>query len=465
MSSEIQFGDLEHNEPQVAVRPDRDGQFCIAQVGQVGEMQDDELPIFVDLDVMRDMEAHAISNTRVELGGVMLGRQCVDSDGKPFVTITNSLRAEHYQATRGSFKFTHETWNQITNQRNQFQPDLEMVGWYHTHPGWTVFLSPMDLFICNNFFNRPLDVALVIDPCAQDRGWFQWDNTEHGKQTQRTGGFYLTTNRYRQAELLHFARLYNKEPEMNADPRYSGNPVGFNHQTPLTAMPNRSPILDLVLVGMLMSQLFFMGWMFWSMNSATNSPALPDPDDQTAQVDQTIEIESLKTALTILASQNGDPQLGETLASMESHRQQLEAGLDGQLARVELLTKEVDTAKAELNMATAQKSELKESLAATHLSLDEIKTERTELVDQLEKVADGKSIGGYSLEWLLGTAFITTLLGGLSGYILARNKNENDIIDGFDNQDRPDKLPDAAIEFESDSTSKSSVAANISGKD
>ena len=183
MSSEIQFGELEQNEPQQMVRPDRDAHFL---VGNVGDIEPGQLPIFVDLDALRDMEARAQVNTRVELGGVMLGKQCIDAQGQPFVLVTDTLRAEHYEATRGSFKFTHDTWQQISRQRARFHPDLEMVGWYHTHPGWTVFLSPMDLFICNNFFNRPLDVALVIDPCNDDRGWFQWN--EEG-QTEQTGGF------------------------------------------------------------------------------------------------------------------------------------------------------------------------------------------------------------------------------------------------------------------------------------
>ncbi len=149
MSSDIQFGDLEESEPQRALRPDQDGHFVVAQIGDVS---DEELQIYVDLDVMRDMEAHARSNTRVELGGVMLGYQSVDDQGRPFVVITDCLRALHYEATKGSFKFTHDTWSQITRERDEFKPDLEMVGWYHTHPGWSVFLSGMDLFICNNFF-------------------------------------------------------------------------------------------------------------------------------------------------------------------------------------------------------------------------------------------------------------------------------------------------------------------------
>ena len=127
MSSEIQFGDLEQSQPQRALRPDQDAHFATCPVATV---KDDELLIFVDLDVMRDMEAHALGNTQVELGGVMLGRQSIDDQGRPFVTITDSLRAEHYEATKGSFKFTHETWSQISRQREKFRPDLEMVGWY-----------------------------------------------------------------------------------------------------------------------------------------------------------------------------------------------------------------------------------------------------------------------------------------------------------------------------------------------
>ena len=91
-----------------------------------GEPREDELPIFVDLDVLADMEQHALSDTSVELGGVLLGGRYVDADGRPFVVITESLRATHYESTKGSFKFTHETWSAITRQRQRFGAELQM---------------------------------------------------------------------------------------------------------------------------------------------------------------------------------------------------------------------------------------------------------------------------------------------------------------------------------------------------
>ena len=39
-----------------------------------------------------------------------------------------------------------------------------IVGWYHTHPGFGIFLSGMDLFIQDHFFNLPWQVAFVYDP-------------------------------------------------------------------------------------------------------------------------------------------------------------------------------------------------------------------------------------------------------------------------------------------------------------
>jgi proteasome lid subunit RPN8/RPN11 len=50
-----------------------------------------------------------------------------------------------------------------------------IVGWYHTHPGFGIFLSGMDQFIHQNFFIQLWHVALVLDPVARRSGFFCWD--------------------------------------------------------------------------------------------------------------------------------------------------------------------------------------------------------------------------------------------------------------------------------------------------
>ncbi|MFT5300391.1 MAG: proteasome lid subunit RPN8/RPN11 [Mariniblastus sp.] len=439
MSSDIQFGDLEEAEPQRDLRPDQDAHFATTMVGEIG---DDELLIFVDLDVQRDMEAHALSNTRVELGGVMLGRQSIDDEGRPFVVISDSLRAEHYEATKGSFKFTHETWSQITRQRDEFRPDLEMVGWYHTHPGWSVFLSGMDLFICNNFFNRPLDVALVIDPCEQDRGWFQWTE-ESNPKTQRTGGFVLTTGRFRQLELDQFARIYNKDPLMNMDPRYSGSAVS-GAQPSVTVMENRKPVFELAVVGMLMMQFLLFTVVAWEI--LTPSPLVDDKKDKatitklesaikqlTARREQSLREEALNDVLsTLVHAQTGDPNLVDKFMAMQTDRSMMVANLEGQMALADKLKFERNSVVAELDANAKTSAQLKSQLVTTRDSLAQATKRNQELEEgKLGEAGDeesdeegSKSVLGGSGKWIwLGlSGLAVALMGAALGFVVGKRE-------------------------------------------
>lgn len=265
---EIEFGDVQARPSLQRLRPDRDGQFAVVAIGTPGST---DLPIFVDLDVMRDMEAHALTNTDVELGGVLLGWQAKDETGRPFVQIVDSLRAEHYEATRGSFKFTHETWSEITRRRQKLHPELQLVGWYHTHPGWGVFLSEMDRFICDHFFAGSEDVALVIDPRQQTRGWFQW--TRPGT-TGQLRGWFLTAHRHRQRELDYYSRLYSGAPMPHFDPRYSEPPAGGTTTVQLLDRGNQLTLIGWLLLGAQTIALLLVAIRLLTLPA---SPATVDP--------------------------------------------------------------------------------------------------------------------------------------------------------------------------------------------
>ena len=70
MNDEIQFGEVEEAAPERALRPDENRHFAVAAYGEPVEH---DLPVFVDLDVLADMEGHAQSDMSVELGGVQCG--------------------------------------------------------------------------------------------------------------------------------------------------------------------------------------------------------------------------------------------------------------------------------------------------------------------------------------------------------------------------------------------------------
>lgn len=186
---EIVFDDVKYREPERRCRPDRDRRWATLAYEVPGPA---DLPVFLDRLTADAIERHALSDTSVELGGILLGKECLDeATGLPFVLVTRSLEAKHYENTQASFTYTHDSWEEITRERDRLYPDLDVVGWYHTHPDFGVFLSGHDLFIHHNFFSQPLQVAYVVDPIRQTRGFFQW----RGDGMDQVGGFYLFAGR------------------------------------------------------------------------------------------------------------------------------------------------------------------------------------------------------------------------------------------------------------------------------
>ena len=116
---------------------------------------------------------HAAEDTSVEICGVLVGAWERDSGG-PFVRISESVRGEAAASKFAEVTFTHETWAKINREMDTRFSHLAIVGWYHTHPDFGIFLSDRDRFIHEHFFANPGQVAHVIDPVRKTEGVFVW---------------------------------------------------------------------------------------------------------------------------------------------------------------------------------------------------------------------------------------------------------------------------------------------------
>ena len=144
------------------------------------EQRKPHVQVVVRQSVLNEIHRHGRSQTSVEVCGVLVGEVYRDTIG-PFVYVEASVRGEHAGNQMAQVTFTAETWNHIQAVLDRDHPHLRIVGWYHTHPGFGIFLSPMDLFIHENFFNHPEQLALVYDPLRGDEGVFLW---REGKPTR-----------------------------------------------------------------------------------------------------------------------------------------------------------------------------------------------------------------------------------------------------------------------------------------
>lgn len=116
---------------------------------------------------------HASENTSVEICGVLVGLWQTDDDG-PYASITQYIRCDGATQKFAEVTFTHDSWAQINKEMDSKYQDLRIIGWYHSHPNFGIFLSDRDGFIQQNFFSGAGQVAMVVDPVRKLEGIFAW---------------------------------------------------------------------------------------------------------------------------------------------------------------------------------------------------------------------------------------------------------------------------------------------------
>jgi proteasome lid subunit RPN8/RPN11 len=118
-------------------------------------------------ELLKKIEEHCFSRTDVEVGGFLLGVYNSQS-----ATVTHVLPAKHTAQGQTQLTFTHQSWDAVYAEMKEIGDDPQLVGWYHSHPNFGVFLSEYDEFIQTNFFGSDGQVTIVVDPVRGKRGWF-----------------------------------------------------------------------------------------------------------------------------------------------------------------------------------------------------------------------------------------------------------------------------------------------------
>ena len=105
-----------------------------------GEIESDDVKVYIKQDVYKALEKLASSDTTKELGSIILGDYCQEL-GKNNVIISNYVEAKYTDASASTLTFTHETWDYVHSEHERRYPDKKIIGWQHTHPNYGIFLS------------------------------------------------------------------------------------------------------------------------------------------------------------------------------------------------------------------------------------------------------------------------------------------------------------------------------------
>ncbi|GMQ77969.1 MAG: hypothetical protein BMS9Abin02_0461 [Anaerolineae bacterium] len=131
------------------------------------------LKVFMRQQALRQIYDHGQSDLAVELGGLLLGSVIKGKD-ELSIKILATIPVSTIDHGPIHFTFTADAWAQVNRERLDKYPDLDVVGWYHTHPGLGVFFSADDVIVQKAAFVMPWHAALVVDPIRKQGCFFGW---------------------------------------------------------------------------------------------------------------------------------------------------------------------------------------------------------------------------------------------------------------------------------------------------
>ena len=249
----------------------------------------------------QQMMSHAATTSEVELCGVLVGDIRRDSQG-PYLEITGAIEAQGANNYGSQVTFTHEAWSHIHAIKDERYPDKKIVGWYHTHPGFGVFLSSMDMFIQENFFAQPYQVAVVVETKQNKEGCFYW-----------SGGECVAANRYwvgSREVALATGGAEAFDPETSTGK--SAGPAGATGERRQAGAPQSGDLAGistltlmimsalLVLAGVFLGRMMFASSLQQMISDAAESEVLANIDSAARSQLALQDIEQLQTDVKIV---------------------------------------------------------------------------------------------------------------------------------------------------------------------
>lgn len=209
--------------------------------------------VYFTPDAHAGIAAHAKADTSVEICGVLVGNWKKDDDG-PYAEVIDFIRCDNATSKFAEVTFTHDSWSHINNEMDARFNDERILGWYHSHPDFGIFLSEPDVFIHQNFFDSPGQIAYVVDPVRNLEGAFQWI----GGKPRPMASYYV-------GERVVTVDASVSNDRLPARSEAASEPVGVSRQS----ADRDDGLLDQLLPVLAYLCLFLLGYMFASWGNRT----------------------------------------------------------------------------------------------------------------------------------------------------------------------------------------------------
>ena len=201
MSLRIKFGsvredDIPHQDLPAALLDDHD-------------IAAGSLFFLLDRSAWRKIQAHAARfaseanrGEALECAGLLAGHASYDQSRQvTLITVREAVETRAASQSPGSVRIAPQDFHHARQQIDR--QGMRVVGWYHTHPDYGIFLSSDDKLVIQSLFNASYHVALVYDPIRKQVGCFS------GPQFQRVDDSDQVTDRKRNFQIVDDWSLFD----------------------------------------------------------------------------------------------------------------------------------------------------------------------------------------------------------------------------------------------------------------
>jgi proteasome lid subunit RPN8/RPN11 len=124
------------------------------------------------------MVEHALSyaSKNLEVMGFLVGD--VYRWKNKIYTVANDVVTTDLDATAVTVKFSETGFEKLFEALDKYGTEYIIVGWYHSHPDYTCFLSDTDIETQKKMFREPYHCAIVIDPINRHMKLFKLRGNE-----------------------------------------------------------------------------------------------------------------------------------------------------------------------------------------------------------------------------------------------------------------------------------------------
>ncbi|NLM12200.1 MAG: LysM peptidoglycan-binding domain-containing protein [Epulopiscium sp.] len=172
------------------------------------------IKIYLEDYVYTYLYQYAKLNRGEEKGAVLVGYY-TEEFGDKMAMISGAIQFKSSLAEERTH-ITEEVMNEVRAKLNKYFPDCELMGWMHTQPGYGIFLTTQDIRLQKEFFGKPYQTLMIIDPIENMEAFFLWDKEE----VRSVEGYYIYYDKNEQMQnymVNHKVGVSNEELQEKED--------------------------------------------------------------------------------------------------------------------------------------------------------------------------------------------------------------------------------------------------------